>query len=222
MGMLGLVWRIATGPIWILWSAYKGLWWVFGDTHEKPDASRRPAKGDAAAVGAQQASFEVVDSSPRPIPAPVRLLRGGFAGSVLASLGLLLASNGLSAGGVMAPERAVAAWLWSSAIVAVGSIYLVRQAARRHRRKQGIAAMLRSVKEAAGGAVRGAHSACMWAAAKAGERVNRPAPAPADGSPAPARSVKEKVEQSFGGLRDRARRAWNAVGRATPETRTAA
>lgn len=230
MGTLGLVWRVATGPIWILWSGYKGLWWVFGDTHE-PAAPKAQAKGPAkdAFAGApaaddQRTAFEVVDSSPKPIAPPIRTLRGGFVGSLLASIGMLLATNGMAAAGVMSPERAMVGWLWGSALISVASVLMVRQVARRNRRKRGLSSMLQSVKGAAGDAVAGARGACRWAAERAAKGVQAGAAQVASiNQPREAKAPERcSVGSSAATLRSRARRFWSSIGRGTTETRTAA
>lgn len=228
MGMITLAWRIATGPAWILWNGYKGLWWTFGDTHEpaarqaeRPGSSlgQAPAGDHAipAAAAEQSRSFEVTDSGPRPIPAPTRLLAGGFAGTALSSAGMFLVANAAAAAGALPPDRAILAWGWSSVLVAVSSIFMVRAVARRQRKKSGIRSILRTVGEAGRSAAdharRHASAACRWAASQGAPRADHHT-VPVGGS----RSfVREKAATAAGALR----RAWGAIGRPKPATKAA-
>ncbi len=221
MGMIGLAWRIATGPIWILWTGYKGLWWLFGDTHEKPQPAGAGASaglGVGAAVNPpedriqdQKTAFEVVDSSPVPLPLPRRALRAGFAGSLLSSLGLLLACNALGAAGVMSHDRALLAWAWGSAMISVGSIFAVRRVTRADRRKRGVKAVLRGARDsvaractwAAGKTVGGVRDGVCWGAARATEINGR-------------HGVSQKAGSVFRAAALGARRVWSSIGRPVP------
>ncbi|HLO39478.1 MAG TPA: hypothetical protein VK176_00535 [Phycisphaerales bacterium] len=220
MGTLGLIWRIATGPVWILWSGYKGLWWVFGDTHE-PAAK---ASGKAPADPAQDASFQVVDSGPRPLPTPVRALRGGFVGSLMASGGLLLATNAMAASQVMEPGRAVVSWLWGSAIIAVTSIFMVRRAVRLDRQRQGLKSVIRGARDMA----QKAAVACTWATQAAVKRaagsVAGCARAGVDkaGELNQRHGIADRARSRAGAALSSLRRLWASVGRGTSQTRSAA
>jgi hypothetical protein len=228
MGTFGLLWRIATGPVWILWSGYKGLWWVFGDTHEP--VAKSASKN--AAAPAQDASFQVVDSGPKSLPTPVRALRGGFVGTLMASGGLLFATNAMAATSVVTPDRGIAAWLWGTAIVAVTSIFMVRRAVRLDRNRKGFASVIRGAKSAAGKAA----GACGWAAQRAVQCAASGARQTVQAGAERAREInqrhgvaqkaRDQVKQKAGSAWNSARRLWNSIGRGTsrpqPATRTAA
>jgi hypothetical protein len=150
--------RVAFAPVWVLWRGYRVLWWAFDDSDGRraegavsvappgtpPAADARP-NTDAPLHGPeQQASFEIVDTSPRPDPPPLGALRGGFAASLLASIGtgVYLAGGehpGLSTSG------AWMAWAWATLLGAVASVYVVAHVARRQRaeRPAGLAAHTR-------------------------------------------------------------------------------
>lgn len=228
MGTFGLLWRIATGPVWVLWSGYKGLWWVFGDTHEQVAKSASKNAGTPA----QDASFQVVDSGPKALPTPVRALRGGFVGTLMASGGLLLATNAMAATSVVTPDRGVAAWLWGTAIIAVASIFMVRRAVRLDRNRKGFASVIRNAKSAAGKAAgvctRAAHRAVQCAANGAKETVRAGAGCAQEFNQrhGVAQKAKDQVKQKAGSAWNAARKLWNSIGRGTsqpqPATRTAA
>ncbi len=232
MGIFGLGWRIATSPVWLLWSGYKGLWWVFGDTHEPaapagPRTSQRvgsPVPPAAGVKADQKTSFEVMDSGPRPIAPPIRKLRGGFVGTILASLGMLLASNGMAAAGVMSPDRAMFAWVWGTALTAVMSILMVRRVARADRRRRGVASVFRDVKGAAGNAFLGAAGACRWAACNVKDKVAVGVKVGAQraGEANRKHQIAERLKASAGAACVAARKAWSSIGRAAPETKPAA
>ncbi|GMV26165.1 MAG: hypothetical protein AMXMBFR58_21960 [Phycisphaerae bacterium] len=228
MGTLPLIWKIATGPIWLLWSGYKSLWWVFGDTHEPVKLRSASARDKNAAPSKdakpdQAAAFEVVDSSPRPIPAPTSKLRAGFIGTLFSSAGLYLVSRGLAVSGTMSDERAVFAWLWGSALIAVLSIFMVRRSARKAREKRGLAAMFRSVRDAgacaAAGAAATAAGACQWAR----ESLRTPAAGqPVEPAVKAEPQASHAFKRSMAGACSAARRAWHSIGRPRASSRTAA
>ncbi|MCC6426792.1 MAG: hypothetical protein IT435_08210 [Phycisphaerales bacterium] len=230
MGTLSLVWKLATGPIWLMWSGYKGLWWVFGDTHATPTAKPRsqvqPADGkaDATVAGAdgdQKSSFEVVDSRPEKLPVPKKALRGGFIGTLLCSAGMFIAGNGLAATQVMSPERAMAAWMWGTGMVAVVSIFAVRRIARLDRERRGFKHFFRCAGSKAAGA-------CTWAAGQAAKGAAGAVNLGKRGVEEAAglnnrHDVTGKVKAGVGGVMGAARKAWSSIGRAAPaDVKTAA
>jgi len=142
--------KIAFAPVWVLWKGYGVLWWAFDDSEKRaagapaiapPGASVPPdlttnagsLHTDAPAFGeGQRAAFEFVDSRPRPAPAPVGLLRGGFVGTVLSStMAGLIATNAVESGSFSHTGGWVL-WGWSTLLAAVGSLFLVRHVHRRH------------------------------------------------------------------------------------------
>lgn len=179
--IIKLPWILLTFPVRLLWRVYMGLWWAFDDS---PRSRTQKAAAAEAAAG-QDAAFEIVDSSPRPRPAPMGLLRAGFAASatiaVLSGVGLSM----LSAGRAIDPATAALGWAWATALTMVVSVWMVRRKAARQRTlRQRVASCASSVSTTVRQGAAGA-AAFVGNAAHAARQAVRPAPtgAEATGSP---------------------------------------
>ncbi|MDX2131478.1 MAG: hypothetical protein SFY69_05460 [Planctomycetota bacterium] len=127
---------IVCAPVLLLWRGYLLLWWAFDDSdRRRTEASGRaphgappsPGVADDAPAGAEQrTAFEVVDSTPEPVPPPKGMLRVGFATTLAIS-----AFAGLLVSVVDEPALTHGrAWLlWMMATVVGG---IVTQSAVRH------------------------------------------------------------------------------------------
>ena len=140
-GVFSLATKTLTSPLWLPWKAYKGLWWAF-DVQPKParpirkgsptPAVETPVAGlGKPSGGHQQASFEVVDSSPPARPLPVKSLRAGYAATYLMSAMTGGIVAGLASDGEIATSRAWVIWAWVTGTLAVASLLVVRRMARR-------------------------------------------------------------------------------------------
>jgi hypothetical protein len=120
-------------PLWVLWRGYLLLWWAFDGAEE--GATQGEVAASHAGVGAgevltgpsQNTAFEVADTRPTPAGSrPEWLLRAGYAASLAASAGAGVLAGGAASHHAVEPGTAVAAWLWASAMMAVGSIFAVK------------------------------------------------------------------------------------------------
>jgi hypothetical protein len=151
-----LAFKILASPVWLLWRLYLVLWWAFNEERVPPTAAQRPPEaqrpnaadaGDVAGVlhgpeaggratprtlrFAQQAAFEIVDSTPAAAPKPVGALKGGFAASLILSAAFALLLNSAAHHEIVRNSSVLPLWLWSSCIAFVGSLWPVRHIARR-------------------------------------------------------------------------------------------
>lgn len=205
--------RVATTPVWVLWRGYMLLWWAFDDSSERA-ATRLSAKTTSAVDFApsnfvegcdsgQGRSFEVVDSRPPkhelppPMPVPVGLLRGGFAGSLVLCTMFSVLTGGLAASAAMSAPRASALWLWGCSIILCSSILIVRRVARkRWERPKGAVARARDAcMNAAKGACAGVKQKFASVGRKAVATVSRSTPeaAPSVTNPTPPPTPDAKV-----------------------------
>lgn len=117
--------RVALGimkfPFRLLWEGYRGLWWAFA---EPP----RPVGGNPTpgAAPEQESSFQIVDSTPKSAPPPLKYLRRGYRTmlvlSGLAAVGAVLAQSQ----GVVTTGHAFFLWAWCAGAACVGTLYRVR------------------------------------------------------------------------------------------------
>lgn len=121
--------KIAFFPVWILWKGYTGLWWAFDDVPSPRKSGAQPA---VAGVGAQDTSFQVMNSTPRTEarPRPSLALRLGFAASLVGSAMLGAITGGISEAGHLTPQHAALAWAWGSLALFVGSVWSISRARR--------------------------------------------------------------------------------------------
>jgi hypothetical protein len=226
--LVSLGFKIATSPVWILWRGYKGLWWVFGESSPAASRTTRSTRDEGSMPDPAAAAPAISDADPSHSPAipampvPIGLLRGGFAGTALASVGFLLIGQAMSAASVIEPERAMFAWLWATLAASVGSIFAVRSIARRRhaRSHKGLRGTIRRT-------VANAVDVCSKAGAKAIDGTKRcakvGAAGAAIGSNLGARGLcwgaekAKSLDQRYH-VKDRAARcagsAWSAVKRA--------
>lgn len=130
LATLAVLWRVVVSPIWALWRGYLALWWAFDDAsilglRAKPTPAPTPVPGPAdqpapAAVSAQ-----------RPAEKPLRLLKTGFALSLVSSLALAWLAGVSAHQSWMSEPNAWMFWAWGSIGSAVTSILAVRQAHRK-------------------------------------------------------------------------------------------
>jgi hypothetical protein len=132
-----LMYKVLLSPLWLLWQAYNGLWWAFDDSDSRPTPAMPPAEPTADLPGprtsrvAQDAAFEVIDTRPPPAPRPMGALRGGFIGSLVACGAFAWAGDAASGAGWIKGNTALTLWLWASCVVFVGSLWAVKNVARR-------------------------------------------------------------------------------------------
>lgn len=152
--------KILASPIWLLWRLYLVLWWAFNEEPAAPRSPREgsarstdplrddapksvPTANDAVRAEAfsfpgprtqrvaQEASFEIIDSTPSPAPKPLGALKGGFAASLLLSALFAWLVNYAAGHDIVRPSSQLPLWLWSSCIAFVGTLWPVRHIARR-------------------------------------------------------------------------------------------
>lgn len=113
-------------PFVVLWKGYSALWWAFA---EAPPQISAPAGNQPAHDNGT--SFEIVDSTPRPGPPPIKHLRKGFSLTLAVSAVTAVATIAAQSGGLITPQHAFFLWAWSSAAACVASLYKVRSWARK-------------------------------------------------------------------------------------------
>lgn len=214
IGVLRVVMKIVFAPVWLAWQGYRVLWWAFADAEPArveraaslappgapPATGPTPAPSvpgagpatDAPRHGVDQnASFEVVDTTPGPEPEPTGTLRGGFA----AAMGVSLASGWFLAarheGAHLSAPGAWTAWAWATLLAAVASVMVVRAVVRRQRAMRPMTTV-QHARAVAGGVSDAAVAACKGVVG-AGKGVGRGAAACARGVRAVAGSSPVRV-----------------------------
>jgi hypothetical protein len=165
LAVLLLMGRVLCSPLWLLWKGYGALWWAFDDSDATPKLATAEARVQDRA---QQASFEVVDSSPKPAPAPKGPLMGGFVGSLASSAAFMWGTRLGVTEGALSDKQAWMIWGWATAVVFVGSLWVVRHVARRQAAERP-KTVIGKVKAAAGGLKDAAWSAGTFVAATPGK-----------------------------------------------------
>lgn len=207
--VLQLMGKVAFFPIWLLWKGYLFLWWAFDDAKPKVGA-QTPSNtqagthaegvngGGAAAgvVGGQDAAFQVVDSRPKAIERaiPIGALKGGFLGTMMASIGVFLGMQAAAGANVLNPSVVMPLWLWTTGVVSVASIFAVRRVVRkREQRKRRMVERARQLANAAGNLAVGASRFAVNRVAPACVRAGKRAGHAAVGA---ARHVSETIGRS--------------------------
>lgn len=177
-----VVWRILFAPIWVAWRGYRVLWWAFDDSDTRragASASLAPRHAPPPPGDPKQA-FDLVDSTPVPLPLPLGPLRGGFAATLLASTCFALLARALVAAGQLSPTMSWTGWAWATLVAAVGSLFFVRHVAREHAKRRPLGrvaqakATIAGVGRACGVAARGGFAGAARAstfATRAGKNV---------------------------------------------------
>lgn len=144
MGPIPLAWRIATSPVWLLWSGYAAMWWLFEDDPApaakspapapKPGPTPGPTPGPANAQAVPAAvAAPIAPPAPAKPKRPTQALIGGFIGTGFFSAAALIGTNAAAQSGFIAHDRALGLWLWITATVALTSQYMIKRAVARDR-----------------------------------------------------------------------------------------
>ncbi len=121
--VLSIMSKVLFSPFWLLWKGYNVLWWAF-------EGFGRPAAVTNAATGPERGNaFEITDSRPLDSerPAPIGLLRAGFAGSLFVSGAAAIVAGGLAQSHTLSATHSWLVWMWASVVSCVVSIFAVRR-----------------------------------------------------------------------------------------------
>jgi hypothetical protein len=172
LSTLAVLWRVVISPVWALWRGYLGLWWAFDDAsifglRAAPQTAGAPV---STLPGSNLPGSTLPDSTmpgstiSAQASKPVRLLKTGFALSLVSSFGLAWIA-GLSASQAwMSEPGAWMFWAWGSMGAAVTSILAVR-----HAHRKDLARKAASLPHRAARAVRQGLAAAPQAMSKAGQ-----------------------------------------------------
>jgi hypothetical protein len=188
--VLSIMTKVLLSPFWLLWKGYNMLWWAF-------EGFGRPTVSNAPSGPERGSAFEITDSRPLDAerPAPVGLLRAGFAGSLVVSGVAAAIASGLAQSHTLGVTHSWLIWVWTTLVSCLVSVFAVRQVHDIRLAKRNWRQRVRKAVTNAGGRVAHAAASAFHTVRKAGSdtssiNAETPPTPPAAPRQEPAREPK--------------------------------